>query len=91
MFFVYVLRSVSTGKHYVGQTSDISRRIHEHNDPEHNPVKFTSRNRGPWELIHSEEYKTRSEAMRRERWLKSGARRGWIAEHTGRASPPQAD
>ena len=91
MFHVYVLVSEATGKRYVGQTDDVERRLAEHNRPEHNPKKFTSRHAGPWALIHQEAYPTRAEAMRREKWLKSGAGRQWLDEHAGRASPPQAD
>ena len=90
-FFVYILESVATGRRYVGQTEDLDRRLSEHNCREHNPCKYTSRHPGPWKLIHSERYATRAEAMRRERWLKSGMGRDWIDAKVGRASPPQAD
>ena len=63
----------------------------EHNDPEHNPHKFTSRHPGPWVLVHREVYSSRREAMQREKWLKCGAGRAWLDDHVGRASPPQAD
>jgi putative endonuclease len=81
VFVVYVLVSEATGKRYIGQTDDLDRRIAEHNDPDHNPRKFTSRNVGPWRLAYSETFPTRAEAMARERWLKSGAGRKWL---TGR-------
>ena len=80
-FFVYVLRSQSTGRRYVGQTDDLDRRVVEHNDSTTNPAKFTSRQRGPWQVVYSEEYSTRADAMRRERWLKSGIGRVWLDEH----------
>ena len=88
---VYVLVSETTGRRYVGQTGDLPRRLAEHNDPAHNPRKFTSRNPGPWVLVYSEPHPTRSEAMRRERFLKSGAGRDWLAGEIGRAGPPEAD
>jgi putative endonuclease len=91
MFFVYVLQSQSSGKRYVGQTADLEQRLKEHNDPSHNLAKCTTRNAGPWELLHSEEYATRSEAMKREKWLKSGVGREWIHAQFGRAGPPPAD
>ena len=77
-YHVYVLRSESTGKTYVGQTSDLERRLHEHNDPDCHTTLYTKRNSGPWRLIHSEESSSRSEAMRREKELKSGKGRDWI-------------
>ena len=88
---MYVLRSQSTGRRYVGQTEDLARRVVEHNTPEHNPRKHTSRHPGPWMLVYSEAHATRAEAMKRERWLKSGAGRRWLDDLPGRASPPAAD
>ena len=90
-FWVYVLVSESTCRRYIGQTQDLNRRLTEHNTPDHNPRKFTSRNTGPWRLVYSEEHATRSAAMQRERWLKSGAGRAWLDRSIGRASPPVAD
>ena len=91
MFFVYVIVSETTGKHYTGQTNDLDLRLSEHNFPEHNTQKHTSRNRGPWKLVYHEEYATQAEAMRREKWLKSGVGRQWLDQAIGRASPPSAD
>jgi putative endonuclease len=68
MFTVYVLRSKLTGLYYTGSTSDLERRLEEHNSE----VSFSTKNRGPWELVHREDYATRGEAMRRERQLKTG-------------------
>ena len=90
-FVVYVLQSQSTNKRYIGHTEELARRLAEHNDPSHNVRKYTSRNRGPWVLVLEEHFETRSEAMRRERWLKSGQDREWLGHSIGRASPPQAD
>jgi putative endonuclease len=97
VFFVYVLQSQSTGKHYVGQTQDLAARISQHNDPTRSKTKFTAKDPGPWIVIHQEEHSTRSEAMRRERWLKSGVGREWLerqlaqsAEYHTAATNPNA-
>jgi putative endonuclease len=68
MFIVYVLCSLSTGKLYIGQTSDLKRRLQEH---QAGNARYT-RGRGPWRLVYKEAYQTRSEAMKREKYLKSG-------------------
>ena len=68
MFYVYVIRSVSSGKHYIGQTNNIRRRLDEHN---FGKGRYTN-NRGPWKVVYKEQFDTRSEAMRREKFLKSG-------------------
>ena len=77
MFFVYVLRSLSTGKSYIGQTSNLKRRLQEHQE---GIVRYT-RGKGPWSLVYTEEYPTRSQAMKREKSLKSGKGREYLKEH----------
>jgi len=91
MYYVYVLVSTSTGKRYIGQTADIDRRLAEHNTPGHNARKHTSRNSGPWRLLHSEQYPARAEAMAREKWLKSGVGRRWLDLTLGTPSLPKDD
>ena len=68
MFFVYVLGSRTTGKHYVGFCQDVVQRVGQHNAG----LTKATKNRGPWRLVYQEEYPTRAAAMRRERFLKSG-------------------
>lgn len=89
-FWTYVLENPD-GRRYVGSTNDLARRLAEHNNPSHNVRKHTSRNPGPWELVHQEQFKIRSEALQRERWLKSGKGREWLDSLIGRASSPRAD
>lgn len=75
MYTVYVLYSNSCQKTYVGFTTDLHRRLIEHNITE---IKgFTLRFR-PWSLIHIETYETKKEAMDRERFLKSGQGREMV-------------
>jgi len=76
-FCVYVLRNPQ-GHTYVGQTSDLDRRLAQHNDPNCRLTLHTKRRPGPWRLLHSEEFSSRSAAMQRERELKSGKGREWI-------------
>ena len=82
MFSVYVLYSDKAKRLYIGYTSDFVRRFREHNDLSKGiGNKFTLRN-GPWRLIHIEdELSSRSEAMKRETFLKPGAGRQWIKGH----------
>jgi len=68
MFFVYVLRSDTTGRHYVGFASDLVQRLGQHNTG----ITKSTKNRGPWKLVYQEALQTRSAAIRRERYLKSG-------------------
>ena len=78
-FFVYVLINPEQ-KTYVGQTSDLDHRLSQHNDPNCRLTLHTKRHKGPWTLIHYEQFSTRAEAMRRERELKTGKGRDWIRQ-----------
>ena len=76
-YYVYVLANPE-GETYVGQTNDLDRRVAQHNAPDFRGTLHTTRHRGPWHLIHTEECTSRSEAMRREEQLKSGGGRRFI-------------
>ena len=67
MYFVYVLRNLQ-GQLYIGFTTDLDRRVRQHQDGEGGWTK----GRGPWELVHHEPFTDRAEAMRREQNLKRG-------------------
>ena len=78
MFYVYVMRSLRSDKIYIGQTSDLDKRIKQHNDPDTDFSKYTKNNRGPWKLIYKEEVEIRSDALQREKFLKSGRGRTFL-------------
>ena len=80
VFWVYVLINPQ-GKIYLGQTSDLSRRLTEHNDPNYRGTLYTKRHAGSWQLVYQEQFQTRREAMGRERELKSSRGRDWIRQH----------
>ena len=63
MFSVYVLYSKSFKKIYIGQSCNMQNRLDEHNSG----ISRYTRKFMPWELIYTENYETRSQAMRRER------------------------
>jgi putative endonuclease len=67
MFFVYVLQSQKDKKFYIGQTRYLSDRLEKHSAGR---VPATKR-RIPMSLVYSEELQSRSEAVQRERFLKS--------------------
>jgi putative endonuclease len=90
MFYLYVLQSQSTGKHYVGQTRDLAARVKQHNDPTRSKVKYTAKDPGPWIVVHREEFPTRSEAMVREKWLKSGVGRDWLEQQVAQSAESAA-
>ena len=73
-FFVYILQSQSSSRYYVGQTQDLEGRLSYHNANYSKSLK----NRGPWKLVYREEYATLSEAVKRERQIKSWKDRNMI-------------
>lgn len=70
IYWVYVLEN-ELSRWYIGSTGNLEFRLKRHNNQR---VKST-KNRGIWNIIYKENCKTRSEVMRREEYLKSGAGR----------------
>ena len=70
-FEVYMLQC-SNGELYTGYTGNLERRVEVHNKGKGS--RFT-RSRTPVRLVYSEKYKSRREAMRRERQLKRKTRK----------------
>lgn len=68
MFYTYILRSKKDGKWYTGSTNDLRKRFKEHNT---NKV-FSTKGRGPFELIYYEASVNEQDTRTRERYLKSG-------------------
>lgn len=64
--YVYVVEC-SDGTYYTGYTTDVERRVTEHNDGV--GAKYT-RGRGPVEVVHVEAFDTQSKAMQREHVIK---------------------
>ena len=73
-YFVYVLESEIDGRLYKGQTTDISKRINQHNAGQ---TKSTKGYR-PWKLVYFEKFETIKEAVLREKYLKSGIGREYL-------------
>jgi putative endonuclease len=44
-------------------------------------MRYTYKQKGSWQLIYSEEFSTRSQAMKKEKFLKSGQGREWIRDN----------
>ena len=66
-YFLYILKSEADDSSYVGHTSNLEKRIGEHN----NGKSLSTRGKRPWRLVYKEEYSKRSEAVARERYFKS--------------------
>jgi putative endonuclease len=75
MFTVYVLYSKDYNKIYIGFTSDLVQRLLSHNELGKKgwTIKFR-----PWQLIHKETFDFKSDAMKREKELKTATGRNFI-------------
>lgn len=77
MYFAYVLYSRNFNKIYVGYSSDVKKRLAAHNDERN--TGWTKKYQ-PWEIIHQEKFNTKTEALKREKQLKSSKGRSFIRE-----------
>lgn len=68
MHFVYILYNIKTKKFYIGETSNINRRFKEHKA---GLTKSTKYKCFAWKLVYAEIYKSRQDAIEREKRLKS--------------------
>lgn len=85
MYWVYVLKSASSGKIYIGQTENLILRLDRHNGLLASKKKsYTKLNTGPWVIVYKENLQTRPEAIKRERFLKSHVGRDLIRKFLGR-------
>jgi putative endonuclease len=75
MYFAYVLRSHKTERFYTGSTSDLAARLSQHQGG----LSQSTKHGCPWELVYQEQFSTRAEAVRRERYLKTGKGRDELA------------
>ena len=71
-FYVYIVQCERDNSFYTGYTSNLERRIKEHNRGVGS--KYT-RSHGPVNLMYYETYSTRKSAMRRERAIKRLSRK----------------
>jgi putative endonuclease len=83
-YWVYVLQSEKAHRRYVGHTDNLAARLTRHNLG----LVFSTAPYRPWRLVYSEKLETRSDAMKQERFLKSGQGREFIREILSRQSPP---
>ena len=74
MHYVYVLLSRRDGKLYTGFTSDLKRRLREHDSGNVESTK----NRRPLELVYYEACLNHEDAIAREKYLKSGVGKRYL-------------
>jgi len=66
VYYFYVIKSEKLSKVYYGFTTDLKRRVREHNKA---TTGFTSLGK-PWKLVYYEAYLSKEDAAERERAIK---------------------
>ncbi len=65
-YYVYIIESLSNGSFYIGSSDNVERRVRRHNS---GYSRYTKRHR-PWKLVYTERHPSKTEALKRERFLK---------------------
>lgn len=67
MYIVYLIENPKA-QIYIGYTANLDHRLESHNMPS---GPDWTQGKGPWQLIHTEQYDSKRIALQRERYLKS--------------------
>lgn len=86
MYFVYILESQKDGLNYVGYSSDVQRRLQEHNQGK---VGIT-KNRRPFKLIYFEGYLNQQDATAREKFYKTGWGKNTFKQDISQLQPDES-
>jgi putative endonuclease len=76
MYYVYILLSQKDGKFYIGFTSDLKRRLQEHN----NGKAKSTKSRRPLKLLYYESHLSKEDAQRREGYFKTSKGKSTIRQ-----------
>lgn len=85
IFYVYVIKCDNSSL-YIGHTDDLRRRWEDHCSGK---VDWTKRH-SPIKIVHYEELGSREEAVKRERYLKTGFGRKWLKQLIEKGQARQA-
>lgn len=75
MYYVYLLENQDDKSWYIGYTDDLRARLARHNN---GTGARTTRIKKHWKLIYYEAYILKSDALGREKFLKSGSGRTYL-------------
>ena len=68
MHYLYLIQNDETNEIYIGTTDNLKQRLSTHNG---GGRKFTTRKNGMWQYIYVEVYRSKADALDREKRLKS--------------------
>jgi len=75
MYYVYLLENQNDKSWYIGMTTDLRRRLKEHQSGKGGRTTKLKKN---WRLIYFEGYLNQKDATGREKFLKSGSGRKYL-------------
>jgi putative endonuclease len=76
MYFTYYLKSTKNNFIYVGSCENIEKRLKRHN----NGLVKSTKAYSPWKLLGYNEFDTRSQAVKHEKFLKTGQQKELLKE-----------
>ena len=74
MYYTYIIQSQKDGSFYIGYSEDPEKRLEKHNSSNSG---YTSKKQ-PWKIVYTEEFQTKSEALKREKFIKSQKSKDFI-------------
>lgn len=74
MYFLYILQSLKDSSYYLGPTHNLKIRLGQHNSLR----SFYTSRKAPWRIVYTEKFKTRGEAVKREKEIKKWKSRKMI-------------
>ncbi|GAB4145633.1 MAG: hypothetical protein Fur0041_20190 [Bacteroidia bacterium] len=84
-FHVYILRSLKNGSYYKGSTTDLTKRLIEHNSG----MNISTKRYMPWEVVWSTETDSRSESLILEKKLNNITSRKRVEDFISKHSKQQ--
>jgi len=76
MYYVYVLESQKTKQLYKGFSKDVNKRLEQHNTG----ITESTKRGIPWKLIYCEVFVNKKDALKREKFLKTGWGRNFLQD-----------
>ena len=73
-YFSYIIYSVNYNRFYKGHCEDLTERLNQHNHGH----TISTKPFIPWKIVYFEEFETREEAIKRERYFKTAAGRRFL-------------
>ena len=78
-YYTYILKSKKDGKLYTGYTSDLRKRLKQHDDG----LSTYTKDRGPFVMVYYEACLLEEKARMRESYLKSGMGKRYLKNRLG--------